>query len=125
MVSTKEYNFFNRDVTVMLYQYAKEMHSFANYFDLHQHGIVSSFTFGVTNLFNKKTGAINKTSKDVSNLCKVPEDIIFNQLKNFNRQIDDSAVIHLTSRKILTETAGISVHMEIVDLDASIRVKHA
>lgn len=114
-VSSKKYNFFRKDVRVILEDQLPKLHKFAQWYEIDKHAIEATYYFGLTDLFTK-AGRINKKSLDCSNIVKCLEDIVFAQLNKYNSGIDDGLVVDLPVRKYEAEIDEIWVQYKIMEL---------
>jgi Holliday junction resolvase RusA-like endonuclease len=97
-------------VNNQLRKYKSDINKFNNKYDELKHYIVAEFKHYYPILV-KKGDRISKTSKDVFNIPKCTEDIIFKQLV-----ADDSQVIDGRSIKIHSKDIRIEVTLELKDL---------
>lgn len=89
-------------------------------FKLHEHVLAAHYEFKTPKLFTNY-GTISRFSKDLSNLIKPLEDVLFTETFNGkgtykckNLSIDDSYVCELSARKSYAETPSIVVTITIL-----------
>ena len=90
--------------------YRKEINKFNNKYTSGKYYLVAEYRFFYPILL-KSGDAISKKSKDVSNLTKVVEDILFKQIL-----ADDAEVISLTVTKIHSKDIRTEIILELKDL---------
>ena len=93
-----------------LRKYKNDINKFNNKYNDGKYYLVATYKFYYPILL-KSGDAISKKSKDVSNLTKVVEDILFKQLL-----ADDSEVISLTVTKIHSKDVRTEIELELKPL---------
>ena len=105
-----ESKLFDSLVNSQLNKYRSEYRKFNKYYDELKHYLVIDYKFYMP-VFVKKKDRISKTSKDVDNIVKPLQDLIFKQLS-----ADDSGIISISSTKIHSENLNIKISIQIKNL---------
>lgn len=87
--------------------YKSDVNKLNKYFDEKIHCLHIDYRFYIP--VNKKNGQISKTSKDVDNLIKATQDVLF---KNF--LFDDAFVLKVSSEKIHSEILRVEVDVRVL-----------
>jgi Holliday junction resolvase RusA-like endonuclease len=107
---TDKYKQLESSMAIALRKYKNDINKFNNKYNSGKYYLVAEYKFYYPILL-KSGEAINKKSKDVSNLIKVVEDILFKQLL-----ADDSEVISVTATKIHSKDIRTEIILELKDL---------
>jgi len=105
-----ESKLFDSLVNSQLNKYKSEYRKFNKYYDELKHYLIIGYIFYMPVLVKKKD-RISKTSKDVDNIVKPLQDLIFKQLS-----ADDSSIISISSTKIHSENLNIKVSIQVKNL---------
>jgi Holliday junction resolvase RusA-like endonuclease len=99
---TKEYVEFESKINSQIQNYKAALRKFNSHYDENMHYLVADFYFYYPVMTKK--GSIGKTSKDVDNIIKPVNDVIFKYLST-----DDSQVMSVSATKIHSENIKIEV----------------
>jgi len=105
-----ESKLFDSLINSQLNKYKSEYRKFNKYYDELKHYLIIDYIFYMPVLVKKKD-RISKTSKDVDNIVKPLQDLIFKQLS-----ADDSSIISISSTKIHSENLNIKVSIQVKNL---------
>lgn len=107
---TDKYKQLESSMALELRKYKSQINKFNNKYNSGNYYLVAEYVFYYPILL-KSGDAISKKSKDVSNLTKVVEDILFKQLL-----ADDSEVISLKVTKVHSQDIRTDITLELKDL---------
>lgn len=112
--NSKQYNMFRKEAFKVLNKQKEKICNFIKDFNPKIHTFEISYVYGMVNLIKKDGTGISKKSKDVDNLIKPINDVIFKCFEAYNTTIDDSLVHKVTSRKIISDIDEIHVKINIL-----------
>jgi Holliday junction resolvase RusA-like endonuclease len=107
----KESQVFDSKVNSCLKSYKSEFSKLNKSYDETKHYLIVDYVFYMP-IFVKKKDRISKKSKDVDNIIKPVNDLLFNFLN-----CDDSSIISVSSTKVHSDTPSIKIKLQMCNIN--------